>query len=65
MVSKTKVIDTLRSFLGDETTSWLHAIRYYWLLHARPANEVDMHLIPRLVREGDVVIDVGVEECGG
>ncbi len=62
-MSKTKIIEALRSLLGDRTTSWLHAMRYYWLLRTTKANEVDMNLIPYLVREGDVVIDVGANSA--
>lgn len=63
MVSKTKITEALRSFLGDRITSWLHAVRYYWLLRISEENEVDMRLIPRLVREGDVVVDVGANSA--
>jgi FkbM family methyltransferase len=63
VISKAKAIEALRSFLGDQITSWLHAVRYYWLLRTKGDNEVDMQLIPRLVREGDVVIDVGANSA--
>lgn len=63
MISKTKIIEALRSLIGDRTTSWLHAVRYVWLLRTTDANEVDMHLIPRLVEEGDIVIDVGANSA--
>jgi FkbM family methyltransferase len=63
MARKTKIIEGLRSSLGDRTTSWLLAVRYYWLLHTIRANEVDMSLIPHLVQEGDFVIDVGANSA--
>lgn len=59
MANKMETIEYLRAFLGDRTTSWLHALRYYWVLHTREPNEVDMLLIPQLVNKGDVVIDIG------
>lgn len=62
-MNKAQIIEALRSLCGDRTTSWLHAMRYYWLLRTTEANEVDMHLIPRLVTEGDVVIDVGANSA--
>lgn len=63
MISKTRVTEALRSLLGDQFTSWLHALRYYWLLRIGKENEVDMRLIPHLVHKGDIVIDVGANSA--
>jgi len=63
LVDKEKILEALRSILGDRTASWIHAMRYYCLLQASKANEVDMDLVPRLVREGDVVIDIGANSA--
>lgn len=63
MSAKSWIIERLRTSLGDRATSWLHALRYYWVLHTTKANEVDMLLIPDLVRKGDVVADVGANSA--
>ncbi len=38
-------------------------MRYCWLLRTKPANEIDMRLIPKLVADGDIVIDIGANSA--
>lgn len=49
----------LRSLLGDEFTSWVHAFRFAYIAVFGKDKEIDKALIPRLVKNGDTVIDIG------
>jgi len=53
-----KIKQFLRNLLGDEIATWIHATRFYFLNKTKQ-KEIDLCLIPLLVHEGDVVIDIG------
>jgi hypothetical protein len=48
----------LRCCLGDAAASWIHAVRFC-LLFDKPEREPEIALIPTLLNEGDIAIDVG------
>ena len=54
-----RIKQILRFALGDRIFTWMHALRFCWLVLSAKAQEAEMALIPRFVREGDIVVDIG------
>ncbi len=49
----------MRSVLGDRISTSIHAVWFRWLLRRAKSLEAEVHLIPKLVQKGDVVVDIG------
>jgi len=54
-----RIKQILRFVLGDRISTWVHALRFCWLVFSAKAQEAEMAIIPWFVREGDIVIDIG------
>lgn len=56
---KTKLIDVI----GEKPTAFLQALRFVYLLYARPDPDPEVELLPGLIGKGDTVVDVGANEA--
>lgn len=59
MPATSRIRERLRATLGDDVTSWVHALRWA-ALHVRGLqNEPEVGLVECLLRRGDTAVDVG------
>lgn len=58
-ISLSKVKELARRVFGDNFTSWIHAIRFIYLINQKQIEYYDMEFAQGMLKIGDVAIDVG------
>ena len=58
MITSSKIKQIIRKILGEDLATWVHAVRFYFY-NKKKDKEVEICLIPFLLKQGDVAIDIG------
>ena len=60
---KTKIKQFLITFLGQEISTWIHAVRFYYLVKTQSYYEIEIELLNKLNLANKVAIDIGANSA--
>src|SRR3972149_1174414 len=63
MSVKVKIKQFMLIFLGENVTTWIHSLRFYYLILANKNQEIEIQLLRLLDLSNKVAIDIGANSA--